>query len=173
MADNRIRIPFIALSIWSIVLVAWTLALRRDAADERATTAAPAVHDDAADAHAADGHGAPDTRQVVELPVAARDAVLLEMRIMLQAMEGALHAAARGDTAAMRTAVTPAGVAMAADHSIEELLPADWMQRAMATHVAFDSLPGLATGPTETLSALGRIAPGCNACHAISRLEGH
>ncbi|HET6681079.1 MAG TPA: hypothetical protein VFG84_07745 [Gemmatimonadaceae bacterium] len=173
MAGSRMRVPVIALSIWSIVLVAWSLAMRGDTDSEHATPAATAGHDEAADAHATDDHGAPDTRQVVELPVAARDAVLLEMRIMLQTMEGALHTAARGDTAAMRTAVTPAGVAMAADHSIEELLPADWMQRAMATHMAFDSLPGLATGPTETLSALGRIAQGCNACHAIYRIEAH
>jgi hypothetical protein len=173
MAGSRMRTPIIALSIWTIVLVVWTLAVRGDAGDEHAAPAATARHDEAADAHATDDHGAPDTRQVVALPVAARDAVLLEMRIMLQAMEGALHTAARGDTAAMRAAVTPAGVAMAADHSIEELLPADWMQRAMATHRAFDSLPGLATGPAESLRALGSIAQGCNACHAIYRLEAH
>jgi hypothetical protein len=90
---------------------------------------------------------------------------------MLGAMQGALDAGARGDTAALRAAVAPAGTAMAADHSLEALVPPAWMQLAMTTHRAFDALPSAATSPTATMSALARITAGCNSCHATYRLD--
>ena len=172
MPDRRKLIPVVILALWTIGNGAWTLAMRSHRGPERVAAASDhgAEHAAAADSATA-AHMPPDTRQVLAVPAEARDAVLAEMRVMLGALEGALHAAAQGDTAALRRAVTPAGVAMAADHSLEALLPPQWMRLAMATHQAFDSLPGVAASPTARLAALGRITQGCNSCHAMYRLE--
>jgi hypothetical protein len=62
-------------------------------------------------------------------------------------------------------------MAMAADHALEDLLPADWMQRALTTHRAFDDLPSAGTDPGTIATRLADIAVGCNGCHAAYRLE--
>jgi cytochrome c556 len=179
MSDLRKITPLVVLALWTIGNAAWTLAVRshRENDHTAAVASEPDAHAahgapaDTAAAHGHDAHAAPDTRQRLAVPAEARDAVLAEMRTMLAAMQGALEAGARGDTAAMRAAVTPAGVAMAADHSLESLLPPAWMQLAMTTHRAFDALPAAATSPAATMSALGRITASCNSCHATYRLE--
>ena len=97
--------------------------------------------------------------------------MLAEMRVMLGAVQGVLEATARGDTAALRAATRPAGMAMAADHSLESLLPAEWMRIAMSTHRAFDSLPATGGNAKATVAGLGEIVRGCNTCHAMFRLS--
>lgn len=150
----------IVLSVWTALNLVGTVLLWR----ERAAHAGAAEQ---AASHAA----GPDTRRVLALPADARDAVLAEMRTMLVSIQGASAAAARGDTGAVRAAVEPSGMAMAADHALEELLPQDWLALALDTHRAFDSLPLRAGAPAGALAALGELTAGCNGCHAMYRLE--
>jgi hypothetical protein len=181
------RSLLIVLSVWTALNLVGTVLLWRERAAHAASgsehAAREADHDapqaaDSADPDArpaAAGHSAhaagPDTRRGLVLPAAARDAVLAEMRTMLISIQAAAAAAARGDTAAMRTAAQPSGMAMAADHALEDLLPPDWLALALTTHRAFDSLPLRAATPTQSLAALGELTAGCTGCHAIYRLE--
>lgn len=160
------RLLLALLLLWSAANIAWSLHLRgRGEATAHADAAPHAVAD--SNAHA----GLPTVRRTVVLPAGAREGVLAEMRIMLGAVEGALRAAAAGDTAALRRAAQPAGMAMAADPALEELLPGEWMQRALVTHRAFDELPAAGTDLRVIATRLADIATGCNSCHAAYRLE--
>lgn len=173
MSDYR-KLGLGVLALWAVANAAWTLALRTHREPEHAATADTGhavVHvADTASDHAAHG-AAPDIRHTLAVPAEARDAVLAEMRIMLGAVQGVLEATARGDTAALRAATRPAGMAMAADHSLESLLPAEWMRIAISTHRAFDALPATGGNPTATMAGLGEIVRGCNTCHAMFRLS--
>lgn len=151
------------LSIWTAINLVGTVMLWHDRG---------AHADSAAEGGTHTGHAAtPDDRRAVVLPAPARDAVLEEMRTMLGSIQGIAAAAAAGDTAAMRRAVQPSGMAMAADHAIEELLPPDWLAMAMATHRAFDSMPLRASSPAATFTALAELTAGCNGCHAMYRID--
>lgn len=176
MRDYR-KLGLVVLALWTVANGAWTLALRTHREAEHAVaadTSHAAVH--AAETAAVHPEGAvhtagPDIRQTLTVPTEARDAVLAEMRIMLGAMQGVLEATASGDTAALRVAARPAGMAMAADHSLEALLPPAWMRLAMITHRAFDSLPATGHDQQATVAALARLTGGCNSCHATYRLQ--
>lgn len=118
-----------------------------------------------------------DKRIVVALPADGQQAVLHEMRQLLGAMGGAMAAAAQGDTAALFTALAPAGTAVAADHAVEELLPAEWKELAERTHGAFDSLAVAARrarGPQAlkdtVLVRLAQVSGSCTACHDMYRV---
>ena len=165
------RSLMIVLAVWTAAnLVGSILLWRERAAHPVAGPGHAASHP--AELAAGDAHAAgPDDRRVLALPADARDAVLAEMRTMLVSIQGASAAAARGDTGAIRTAVRPSGMAMAADHALEELLPQDWLALALDTHRAFDSLPLRAGAPAGALAALGELTAGCNGCHAMYRLE--
>lgn len=115
-----------------------------------------------------------DTRTAIPLPVSGRDAVLAEMRTMLGSMNGILGAITRSDTAAMRQAAAAAGVVMAADPTLEQLLPPDFLRLGMNTHMQFDSLAAAigAGAPSDTaIARLARITGNCVSCHAMYRLE--
>lgn len=160
------RLLLALLLLWSAANIAWSLHLRGRGESAAHADAAPhALADSGARA------GPATVRRTVVLPAAAREGVLAEMRIMLGAIEGSLRAAAAGDTAALRRAANPAGMAMAADPALEALLPEEWMQRALATHRAFDALPAVGTDPRAIATRLADIATGCNSCHAAYRLE--
>ncbi len=154
-----------ALAIWTAANAIWSRSLAHRS---------PAGHPEAAAAHPAAGEGHPAVEppaRTLALPAEARETILAEMRVMLGSVQGALDAVAHGDTSALRTAVRPAGMAMAADPELEAMLPADWMGMALAVHRGFDSLPGSATDPATIAAGLGRIVAGCNGCHAVYRLE--
>jgi hypothetical protein len=164
--SRRTRLVLIAatLAIWSIANAVWSGSLAHRS---------PAGHPEAAAGHPAAGEAHPALEppaRTLALPAEAREAILAEMRVMLGSVQGALEAAAHGDTALLRTAVRPAGMALAADPALEALLPADWMGMALAVHRGFDSLPGSATDPATIAAGLGRIVAGCNGCHAVYRL---
>jgi hypothetical protein len=160
------RAGVVGLALWTAVNVGWSYALSTRGAAEPA-------HPNPVSPSAAE-HPAPATpRRTLDLPADAREAVLAEMRVMLQAVQGALQAGARGDSAAVHTAVRPAGMAMAADPHLEELLPRDWMALALDTHRAFDSLPAAGADRAAILAGLGRITARCNACHEMYRLGTH
>lgn len=155
-----------SLAIWTVANAVWSNSLAHRSPAGHGV-AAPAGHPPTADGHPAIQ---PPPRSLV-LPAEARDAILAEMRVMLGSVQGALEAVAQGDTATLRTAVRPAGMAMAADPALEAMLPADWMGMALAVHRGFDSLPAVGTEPGMLAARLGRVVAGCNACHAVYRLE--
>ena len=80
MSTNRLLRIGIALVV--VTLVVWLGRSRREAA--RTT----------------------DTRQAVEVPARARDAVIAEMNTMLRSVNGVLNGAQRGDTTAVRDSAT-------------------------------------------------------------------
>ena len=165
-APRSLALIAIALAAWSAANLAWSLSLRRDAGAGHQ----PVGHE--AHPPAEPGHAALEVpATVLALPAEARDAILAEMRVMLGSVQGALHAAARGDTAALRHAVAPAGMAMAADPALEALLPADELARAIDVHRGFDALPHAGADAAAIAEGLGRLVAGCNGCHAVYRIE--
>lgn len=165
------KIALLALVLWTAANLAWSIVLSTRHGVAPGTTDHAGAH--AAEAGAADStiHPATQPARTLSLPDAAREAVLAEMRIMLQAVQGVLEAGARGDSAGVRAAARPAGMAMAADPELEELLPADWMALALSTHRAFDSLPAVGPDAAAIAAGVARITSRCNACHAMYRLE--
>lgn len=165
------KVVLVALALWTAANLGWSIALSARRHAEPASAANAHAHGPPAGADSAT-HAVPQSpSRTLTLPTAAREAVLAEMRIMLQSIQGVLEAAARGDTAAVRAAARPAGMAMAADPHLEALLPADWMALALDTHRAFDSLPSAGPEAAAILARLGQITGRCNACHAMYRLE--
>lgn len=163
----------VGLVLWTAANVVWSIGLstRRRAEATSPAHAGTHAHASSAAADSASAGTPVPPRRTLTLPNAAREAVLAEMRIMLQSVQGVLVAGARGDSAAVRIAARPAGMAMAADPELEALLPADWMALALDTHRAFDSLPAVGPDAAAILAGLGRITGRCNACHAMYRLE--
>ncbi|MCC6927576.1 MAG: hypothetical protein IT359_01185 [Gemmatimonadaceae bacterium] len=118
-----------------------------------------------------------DPRTAVPLPAHGQEAVLGEMRQLLGAIGGAMSAAARADTLALIAALAPAGSAAAADHELEELLPAEWKELAERTHGGFDSLtvavrraPNAQAVKDTVLVGIARISASCTACHEKFRV---
>lgn len=168
MPSSRTSLILVAitLAVWTGANALWSTSLSRRSSAGHGQTAA------AGHSPAGEGHPAIEPPALtLALPADARAAILAEMRVMLGSVQGALEAAARGDTAAIRTAVEPAGMAMAADPALEAMLPAEWMELAIGVHRAFDSLPGAGTDPATLAAGLGRIVADCNGCHAVYRLE--
>lgn len=118
-----------------------------------------------------------DQRTAVVLPAEDQQAVLREMRQMLEAVGGVMAAAAKGDTAALLAAVAPAGSAAAADPAIEARLPAAWKELAERTHSGFDSLAaavrrtrGSPALRDTVLVRLAGLSGSCAACHEMFRV---
>ena len=118
-----------------------------------------------------------DRRVPVALPTDAQQAVLEEMRQMLNAMGGAMAAAARDDTTAFFAAIAPARSAAAADPKLEALLPTGWKVLAERTHGGFDQLAASARFAAKrhalrdtTLVGLSRLLAACTACHQSFRV---
>jgi hypothetical protein len=121
------------------------------------------------------GESSADTRTPVTLPTDGREAVLAEMRVLLESVNGVLAAASRRDTALLRAAATAAGTANAADPELEALLPGPWLGLAHQTHEGFDALASGAGYPVEAVpdtvvARLARITASCVSCHATYRL---
>jgi hypothetical protein len=117
-----------------------------------------------------------DARERVVLDPAGRDAVLLEMRRMLQSIHAILQALPANDLAAVERAGRAAGMAMAADvdPAVMPKLPLAFRQMGMQTHQAFDQLADAAkagAAPDEVIRRLGALMGGCVACHATYRLD--
>ena len=157
-ATEAVVRPFaIVLALWTVANVVMTYRTMSG----RAEDGGPSVH-----AVGTDG------RTPVVVPPEARDAILAEMRQMLGAVQGVLAGAIVPDTAAVRMAAAKAGLVMAADPALEQILPETFLQYGMATHRAFDSLAAHAVdGPGASLTALAGITGTCVTCHATYRLE--
>lgn len=117
-----------------------------------------------------------DARTAIRLPPPVREAVLSEMRAMLDALNGVLHGLADRDTAAMREAALRGGTAIAVDTDpeLERRLPEAFRQLGVSTHRDFDALAELISdGATtdELIDHLAGLTSRCVACHASYRLQ--
>ena len=116
-----------------------------------------------------------DNRTPIRVDAATRFAVLTEMRTMLNAVQGIVGGAARGDTAAMRASAESAGMAAASEagESVAAQLGADFVQLGMRTHTSFDSLAVDVTQAKNREAVLRRLATimgNCVGCHNQFRL---
>jgi cytochrome c556 len=114
-----------------------------------------------------------DERQAITVDAATRQAVLAEMRTMLQAVQGIVAGAATWDTATIRIAAGSAGVAAAseANPSVEAQLGADFVQLGMRTHLSFDSLArDVGRNREAVLTRLATVMGNCVGCHTQWRL---
>ena len=120
--------------------------------------------------------GDTDGRTPVVVSPAAREAVRMEMRQMLAALNGTLTVLMSGDSQKVMEAARGGGTAIAVDvdPAIRDRLPEEFVRLGMSTHQGFDSVAAAAeTGaPVDTMVArLGRLTRNCLACHQSYRLE--
>lgn len=114
-------------------------------------------------------------RRTLVLPPKGREAVLEEMRLMLEALHGVIAAAAEGDPGAMARAARSGGtvIAVDTDPAIAERLPEEFISLGSATHHQFDSLAAKIDSGIDrdsVLSELGSLTNKCVACHSGYRV---
>jgi hypothetical protein len=119
---------------------------------------------------------ASDGRTAILLDPGERDLVLAEMRAFLQATQGVLVAATKGDPAGAAAAARGVGAAAqrGVPASLMGKLPLGFKQLGFDTHSRFDqlALDAEALGdPAQTLTALGELMSNCVACHAAFRID--
>ena len=122
--------------------------------------------------HAAQHVG--DRREPVLLAPADREAILLEMRTMLQGVSDVLQALVDNDLTKAEKAARASGTASAVDASFEKKLPAQFFQLGMRTHNRFDALAdAIKAGATrDTITRrLAAVTASCVTCHATYRLD--
>jgi hypothetical protein len=117
-----------------------------------------------------------DGRTSILLAPAERNLVLAEMRAFLQATQGVLVGAAKGDLAAAAGAARGVGVAAQREVPVSLMgkLPMGFKQLGFDTHSRFDQLALNAEtlgDPAQTLGALGELMSNCVACHAAFRID--
>lgn len=117
-----------------------------------------------------------DQRRRLELAAESRDKVLMEMRLMLEAVDGIMQGLAQDDLPAVSEAAGGAGMAMAADidPEIMQQLPKEFLELGVRTHKAFDELAGLIkAGGTkdDAIEGLAGLTGNCVGCHASYRLD--
>jgi uncharacterized membrane protein len=123
------------------------------------------------------GPDAVDRRTAIRLPPGAREAVLAEMRQMLEALDGVLRNASEMDRDAMAEAARSGGtrIALDTDPAMERRLPDEFVRLGASTHEGFDALAGAieAGADRDTLFArLAGLTSKCVSCHASYRIEG-
>ncbi len=117
-----------------------------------------------------------DQRHRLEMAGEHRDKVLLEMRLMLEAVDGIMQGLVHDDLSAVGTAARGAGMAMAADIDPEIMrqLPKEFLDLGVRTHKAFDELGDrMEAGGTkeDAIQGLARLTGNCVGCHASYRLD--
>jgi hypothetical protein len=111
-----------------------------------------------------------------------RDKVLLEMRLMLEGVNGIMRGLGEDDRAAVAKAARGAGMAMAVDLDprIRQRLPKPFLELGMRTHKAFDELAdamdaakttGAGGVQKDALGGLASLTGNCVGCHASYRLD--
>lgn len=119
---------------------------------------------------------ASDNRKAITLQPAERDLVLLEMRTMLESVQGIVAGMAEEDLGRVQNAARASGMAIAqgVPPALMAKLPLDFKQLGMGTHRGFDEL-SVAVEQEETpemlMARLGDQLARCVACHAQYRLE--
>ena len=117
---------------------------------------------------------AADTRERVRLTPAERDAILVEMRTMLQSLSWIMQGLVAADLVMAEKAARASGVGIALDPSLEKKLPPPFRQLDMRTHKRFDALAdGIKTGAARdaVLRRLAAITASCVTCHDTYRLD--
>jgi len=109
------------------------------------------------------------------LTAAERDAVLGEMRGMLEAVANVTGALATGDTAAIAAIARPVGTAAINGESPTVLakLPLDMKTAGLAAHQGFDAIADAAAAGAPAARLTGMLADqltACTSCHALYRL---
>lgn len=117
-----------------------------------------------------------DTRERLALSAHDRDAVLIEMRRMLESVNGVLKGVLTEDATAIESAARASGVAMAADVDprIMKSLPPMFRDLGMRTHKDFEALADRMRGggrSAEAIQALADLTGKCVGCHASYRID--
>ncbi len=118
---------------------------------------------------------ADDGRTAVILEPAERQAVLGEMRILLETTQSIVEALANEDMAAVEAAARPIGSAAIAtvDFSLRAKLPLEFKKLGFGTHYAFDDIADMAKegAPAKAIQIkLSDTMNNCIACHASFQL---
>ena len=124
------------------------------------------------------GHaaGEAETRTLVQVDGATRQAVLREMRLFLDVVQGVLDAAVVQDMGAAAAAARKVGLTQLAQggggravYSVGGTAPVQFRQLGAATHAGFDRIAQVAQGGGDSravLVALNENMRNCVACHA-------
>lgn len=115
-------------------------------------------------------------RQVLLLAPVERDAVLQEMRIFLQSVQGVIHGVRTDDLAGAAEAAKRSGMASRAamPPGLVGKLPQEFATLGMDTHRRFDQLAMDAQQMGDgdvALEQLDRLLENCVACHAAFRID--
>lgn len=126
-------------------------------------------------AESRDAVRAQQARRTLVLPEKGREAVLKEMRLMLEALHGVIAATADGDREAMAREARSGGsmIAVDTDPAIAKRLPEEFVSLGSATHHHFDSLAARiesGIGRDSVLRELGTLTNKCVACHSGYRV---
>ena len=114
-----------------------------------------------------------DESTPIMVDAATRQAVVLEMRTMLRAVQGIVVGVASWDTVAIRVSATSAGLAAAseAEPGVQAQLGTDFVQVGMRTHLSFDSLAqDVGKSREAVLKRLATVMGNCVGCHDKWRL---
>lgn len=116
-----------------------------------------------------------DGRTAILLTEPEREAILSEMRHMLETVHAVTEALARDDIAAAGAVASRSGIAAAADMNPQLMtkLPLDFKQFGMSVHKRFDDMAAAAQDERRE-QLLGRLADqlsSCVACHSNYRLQ--
>ncbi len=116
-----------------------------------------------------------DGRKAVVLTAQEHDMVLMEMRAMLQSVQGVVQGLTNDDMAAVAKAARASGMAAAADTSpaLMAKLPLEFKQLGLSVHKSWDGMAQLAehgASADEILTRLNAQLSSCVGCHAGYRL---
>lgn len=118
---------------------------------------------------------ADDGRTAVLLEPAERQAVLGEMRLLLETTQAIVEALADDDLAAVEKAARPVGSAAIAtvDFSLRAKLPLQFKELGFGTHYAFDDIANMAKEGKPVKAIQRKMAEtmnNCLACHLAFQL---
>ena len=116
-----------------------------------------------------------DGRTAVILEPAERQAVLEEMRLLLETSQVIVEALANNDLKAVEDAATPLGSGAIAtvDFALRAKLPLEFKKLGFGTHYAFDDIAKMAKegkSAKEIQLVFANTMNNCIACHAMYQL---
>jgi len=116
-----------------------------------------------------------DGRTAVILTPAERQAVLGEMRMLLESSQTIVEALANDDLAAVENTARPlgAGAIATVDFALRAKLPLEFKKLGFATHYAMDDIADMARDKRparEIQLKLAETMNNCIACHALYQL---
>ena len=116
-----------------------------------------------------------DGRTAVILEPAERQAVLGEMRLLLETSQAIVEALANNDLKAVEDAATPlgSGAIGTVDFALRAKLPLEFKKLGFGTHYAFDDIAKMANEgkPAKEIQLVfAKTMNNCIACHAMYQL---